>query len=129
LGMQKREGRLHLQEKDLACGADRDVGGGGWEQASGGRACSSGRSGREAGRAEAEQKQSRSRAEAEQKPKQKPKPGREARIATAMQRGSNAGRESDADGFGECRVGRIKWYTWYYRDKRGQRAEDVLRQS
>jgi hypothetical protein len=112
--MQKREGRLHLQEKDLACGADRDVGGGGWEQASGGRACSSGRSGREAGRAEAEQK---------------PKPGREARIATAMQRGSNAGRESDADGFGECRVGRIKWYTWYYRDKRGQRAEDVLRQS
>jgi hypothetical protein len=62
--MQKREGSLHLQEKDLACGADRDVGGGGWEQASGGRACSSGRSGREAGRAEAEA-EAKAEAEAE----------------------------------------------------------------
>jgi hypothetical protein len=82
LGMQKREGRLHLQEKDLACGADRDVGGGGWEQASGGRACSSGRSGREAGEKQEEQRQ---RQRQKQKRKQRPQPGREARIATAMQ--------------------------------------------
>jgi hypothetical protein len=61
--MQKREGRLHLQEKDLACGADRDVGEeGGSRRQAGGHAAAG-----EAGEKQEEQKQSRSRAEAEQK--------------------------------------------------------------
>jgi hypothetical protein len=53
--MQKREGRLHLQEKDLACGADRDVG----EKRE--------RSGKEAGEKQEEERT--------QKQKQTPRPG------------------------------------------------------